>query len=321
MKTTKEDIHCTFVSPVYIKEENVGALEYFKETIQCILDQTCEDWSIVLVDDNSQNKLLDEYITGLIESQKQTIVYHHNNPNLGPGMTRNVGIDLAYGLGSDIVLFQDCDDLSHPRRVEVTKEIFKNKDVDVLYSSFIPIDEKGDEIQPENLAPSMKAIFENNKIPPVGKDVWKTLIAEKLYVNLTSSTSVRMEYAKNIPFPKCSSEDTYTWMLYSAHGAVFEHSKEIPIRYRIPSNVKISSSREYIGQKFYKEMVEILTKAFTECSEYALENGTATMDEIKKLESSFYINMIFALKMEGMNNMAKSIFQDRIKRSDKRIFV
>lgn len=299
---------CTFVTPIYIQEKNVETLEFFKQNMESIFEQTSQDWSMVLVDDNSQNKLLDDYINNIIQKQKQTIVYHHNDSNMGPGIARNVGVGIAYDLGSDIILYQDCDDLAHPKRVEVTREIFKTKNVDLLYSHFIPIDEHGSEIEINCLSNSIKSVLENSSNnPPVGKEIWKYLLTDALYINLTSSTSVRIEYAKKIPFPKGFSEDTYTWMLYSAYGAVFDYIKEIPAKYRIPRNVKVNSSREYIGEKFHCELVEVLTKAFNDCSECAMGRGATTEEELKELKSTFYVNLYFYLKKEGAHDLAKKI--------------
>lgn len=317
MENIKKDIMCTFVTPLYIKENNIALLEFFKRAMESIFEQTCPEWSIVLVDDNSNNKLLDEYIYNIIKSQKQTILYHKNDSNIGPGFSRNIGIDIAYQLGSDVIIFLDQDDLSHPRRVEVTREIFKTENIDLLYSYFIPIDEKGNELEPDQLSYSMKTILENHNTPLVGKDVWKTLFAGTMYINLPSATSVRIEYAKKIPFPdRRSSEETYTWLLYSAHGAIFGFNKEIPSKYRIPRNVKGSASRDSIGEeKWHQDMAESFTEAFQHCSKCALEKGTATIEELKKLEALLYINLVTIFKREGMHELAKKVYRNHIKRS------
>ncbi len=49
---------CTFVIPVYITDEKTEYLEYFKQTMNSIFNQTCTDWSVVIVDNNSKNRLL-----------------------------------------------------------------------------------------------------------------------------------------------------------------------------------------------------------------------------------------------------------------------
>ena len=310
MKTINEDIICTFVVPVYIEENNIEYLEYFKQTINSVIEQTCPDWSMVIVDNHSRNGLLDQYIDEIVRQQNQTIIYQHNKSNMGVGFSRNKGIELAYEkLHSDIIMFQDADDLAHSNRVEATKEIFGTTNADLVYSSFIPIDEYGDEISFENLSYSIKHIILTHSEPPVGNDVWKAMVAGKGYINLTSTTSVRMEIARSVPFPTGrSSEDVYTWLLYSAHGACFYYIKETPCKYRIPQNVKGSSSRNYIGmEKFYQDFVDINFEAFFECSQYALKNGTATKEEIKVLAPLFYGIITEVLRKEEMYDLADKV--------------
>ena len=40
-------------------------------------------------------------------------------------------------------IFNDSDDISHPKRLEVTKGIFHDGGFGLLYSTYIPIDEEG----------------------------------------------------------------------------------------------------------------------------------------------------------------------------------
>lgn len=298
---------CTFVIPIHIEENSFERLEYFKQTINSILGQTCKEWSIVLVNDNSKNKYLEEYVNHIIVQNKQPIIYHNNNSNMGAGVSRNIGIEIAYKSGSGIILFQDADDLSHPRRVEATKEIFKTQNVDVVYSPFIPIDEHGNEIEPEKFPYNIKHTLENNNDPSVGKDVWKIIATKKMYINLTSTTSVRIDVARNVPFPdKRTSEDSYTWMLYSAYGAVFHYVREIPARYRMPQAVKGSSLSTSIGQdNFYLEFAEAHIEAFNECTKLSLEKGTITHEEIKELTALVYTNLSNVLKASGMYKLAE----------------
>ncbi len=306
MNVRKEHNLCTFVIPIHIEESNLEKLGYFKQAINSIFRQTCQEWSIVLVNDNSKNKFLDEYVKHIAGQQKQPIIYHNNNSNMGAGLSRNIGIEIADKLGSGIILFQDADDLSHPKRVEVTKEIFQTQNVDVVYSPFIPIDEQGNEIEPEKFPYHIKNTLANNNDPSVGKDVWKIIATKKMYINLTSTTSVRIDVARNVPFPKKrSSEDSYTWMLYSAYGAVFHYIKEIPSKYRMPQTAKSSSLSTSIGQdNFYQEFAEAHIEAFFECTKLALEKGTITHEEIKKLTSLVYTNLSNVLKGAGMYELA-----------------
>lgn len=306
---------CTFVIPIHIDENNIEKLEYFKQAINSILNQTCHEWSMVLVNDNSNNRILDEHINQVIAQQKQTIIYHKNGSRMGAGFSRNIGIEIARELGCEIILFQDADDISHHKRVEVTKEVIKTQNVDVVYSPFIPIDEQGNKIAPEKLPNNIKTLMENNNNPTVGKDVWKIIASKEIYINLTSTTSVRIDVARKVPFPNIrSSEDLYTWMLYSANGAIFQCINEIPSKYRIPQNVKHSSLSTSMGEEiFYQEFAEAYIKAFFECTKVALARGTISNEEINKMTPIVFTNLFNELKGAGMHKLAdKYLYRDLI---------
>ncbi len=305
-KKRKSKIY-TFIIPVYIIKENTSALKYLEKTLNSVSKQTCHDWNMVIVDDNSKNIFLDEYINSYISKQEQEIIYHQKEQNEGAGISRNTGIEIAYSqLGSNIILYQDADDLAHPKRVELTKKAFENLNIDLVYSPFIPIDEFENKIEHKNLSFSVKKILSAIEKPPIGENVWKAMAEEKGYVNLTSTTSVRIEYARRVPFLAKKAEDTYTWMLYSAHGAVFHFIDDIPCKYRIPQNAKTTISREYIGEiKFYKDLIDVNLQAFFECIQLGLNNDSVKPDEIKQLALSFYNQIHEVLKGDDIKELAE----------------
>ena len=73
--------------------------------------------------------------------------------NLGPGVSRNVGILKALKRGCSIILFNDSDDISHPKRLEVVKDIFsENPQIGLVYSTFEVIDENNKPIPIERIS-------------------------------------------------------------------------------------------------------------------------------------------------------------------------
>ncbi|MCL2051363.1 MAG: glycosyltransferase [Lachnospiraceae bacterium] len=307
-----KDYICTFILPVYLKNENKNGLKYFKETINSIINQTNPHWSLVVIDDNSDNCFLDKYISELINKEQNEIIYHQNVTNMGAGASRNTGIDIAVKkLGSDIILFQDADDLAHPRRVEVTKEAFESMNIDLVYSPFLPIDSSGKEIKFDNLTYTIQKTILANENPSVGTHVWKDLIADKIYMNLTSTTSVRISLAQKIPFWTGKiSEDSYTWIQYAATGAFFYFIKDIPCKYRIPHTENGSSCREFFGkEKFFRETVDVFIQALNDSSIIALENGITTKEEIYKLKAQYYREIAYALEKENMHDLSKKLIE------------
>lgn len=86
------------VVPIY------NAEKYIKKCINSVINQTYENWELILVDDGSKDgssKLIDE----AAKEDQRIIVIHKKNE--GPGIARNIGIERATG---DYIVFLDSDD-------------------------------------------------------------------------------------------------------------------------------------------------------------------------------------------------------------------
>ena len=159
-----KECKCSFVIPFKIAVDNKSRLSYFKQCIGSVLNQTDDSWTAVLVDDASDNQELDDFIKEVTDSHPGKIICHKNNVNVGAGVSRNIGVDIAAEeFGADVVMFLDSDDLSHPKRTEKVARAFATKDADVIYSPFIPIDEKGLEIPEDKFPVNIRKIMNNNR--------------------------------------------------------------------------------------------------------------------------------------------------------------
>ena len=308
--------NCAFVMPVYIDTSDLQKLKFFEITLNSIFSQSDDDWILIIIDDNSNNRVLSEMIEKNIKKWKDKIVYHKNDVNLGPGISRNIGIEIASKMNCKYILFQDADDIADVNRVKITKATFDDSEADVVYSTFIPIDENGEVIDENKLSFSIKDILEANKNnSPNGKDIWKRIAIETGYINMTSSTSVRIKYALKVKFPDSrASEDAYVWMVYSALGANYQFVKEIPCKYRIPQNTIGSSSRSYVGKDtFYMTLFLTNEKAFYKCLELAEKNQRIDQHEKERLITGFYKKICCTLEGEGMIEISTKI-KERIKK-------
>lgn len=76
-----------------------------------ILNQSCQNFEILIIDDASEKPL-----TSFADSR---IRIHRNPTNLGPGPSRNIGMEMAKG---NFVVFLDSDDYWHPDFLKLTKQ-------------------------------------------------------------------------------------------------------------------------------------------------------------------------------------------------------
>ncbi len=114
--------------------------KYLREAIDSILNQTFKDFESIIINDGSTDSSR-EIILSYNDPRIRLI---DNEKNTGLTHSLNKGLQLAKG---EYIARQDADDISLPERLErMTDFLDKNKDVELLGSSFINIDEKGKEL-------------------------------------------------------------------------------------------------------------------------------------------------------------------------------
>lgn len=277
----------TFVMPLYVRTEKEVNI-FFKKAIEGILNQTDQNFQVIIVDDNSPLNIYNLALDYIIKLSDERFKIIRCNKNRGPGYCRNIGIDYAYETSSPIILYNDSDDVSDSRRLELVRKIFEDDEVDVVYGSFIPIDENDEEVEYDKLVQSLKSILDGNNNNPIhGKNVLIKLATEKNYTNLTSSTSVRTTLAYKYKFPTFRvSEDCYTWYMYASNGGIFYYCKDIPTKYRLRNNGS-SNSRVNLDD-FYKRKIKADSLGFKKALKNYSKNNTVLKNEKVKVFYDFY---------------------------------
>jgi glycosyltransferase involved in cell wall biosynthesis len=305
----------TFVMPHW-RNENDITKRYLDETLDAIFKQTDPNWQLVIIDDLSPNKEAVAYLDEIKSKFPNKIFIIRKDTNDGPGYCRNLGITWAYEHKSPIVLFNDADDISDHRRLEVARKIMvADPEATVVYSTFKVIDEDSRVVPMEKLTQSIVEILEGHQgHSPQGINAWIDIGTEKGYTNLTSATVVHTELAHKYPFPpEKVSEDSNAWMRYSAGGGKFVYSGEIPTLYRIPQNTAGSSSRSREGGKhgFYIQKARVDTDGFTRAVEIAITNGKIKVEQRDELLVKFYLKLGETLYRENELDLA----QDQVKQA------
>ena len=88
-------------------------ISYIKKTLQSVLDQTFQDFEIILIYDDVIRDDLVEIKNFIKDNSKIKII--KNEKNLGAGLSRNLGIEISSG---KIIAFLDSDDFWRPDRIE-----------------------------------------------------------------------------------------------------------------------------------------------------------------------------------------------------------
>ena len=284
-----------FVMPVKIIGNDLE-LHFFRDAVESIKRQTDNDWIIIMVDDRSDDQnvydLIDEFKKDL--GDKLHIIY--SDKNYGAGASRNKGIQYASEFGAPFILFNDSDDISDPRRLELVRKAFeKDASVNVVYTSFDIIDEHDNFVPLEQVNRSVREIIEGHGDDVVeGENAWIGIATKKNYTNLTSCTAVRTSLALAEPFPILSvSEDAHTWLRYGAHPGKFVFLREIKGHYRICSNVE-SRSRG-INADFYEKKFRADSAGFEGAARIARTYGTMGGLAENEIRTAFYVRLALSM--------------------------
>jgi len=113
------------IIPTYNRER------FIKRAIKSVLNQTCKDYEIIVVDDGSKDR------TKKMVSSFGSRVRYVYQKNQGPSTARNTGIQEARG---EYIAFLDSDDQFLPRKLEKNKKFLEeNQDALFLYSWYYSI--------------------------------------------------------------------------------------------------------------------------------------------------------------------------------------
>ena len=315
---TETDLAATFVMPYYADRPQSG--DWPDETVGALLAQTDPDWVLVIVDDASPDACARDRLRAISCENADRVFVVFEERNRGAGACRNRGVHWAKERGSPLVLFNDADDLSHPRRLEVIKMfLLRQSAVDFVYSSVAVIDERGVEVPPNRLIPALQEILEAHQGAPVeGPDAWIRMGTATGYTCVTSTVAVRTDLAVAYPFPQARfSEDTHTWLRMSAGGTGVAFVEGIPTRYRVPQDVRGQCSRDRIGEGCDRIKARVDTAGFAKAITLAMRQGRIDGEDVRILWERFYLRLAQTMRRGGRHDLANDLV-DRAELAGKR---
>ncbi len=96
---------------VIMSAHNAG--QFIGDSIRSILDQTYEDWDLIIINDCSSDDTAQ--VIGEFSKDNPRIKLINNKENLGPYPSANIGLEYARG---EFIARLDADDVSYPLRLE-----------------------------------------------------------------------------------------------------------------------------------------------------------------------------------------------------------
>lgn len=126
----------SIITPVY------NSAPFLEETIQSVLNQSFEDWEMILVDDCSTDN--SRQIIQRIASQDPRLIFMENENNLGQIKTRNRAIERASGR---YIAMLDSDDVWHPQKLEKQLAYFEDTGCAIQHAYYEQIDENSNPLK------------------------------------------------------------------------------------------------------------------------------------------------------------------------------
>ena len=298
-----------FIMPLKLNDSEME-LKFFRETVESIKNQTDTNWQLVIIEDYSNVKSVYDELDKLKAELKDKLHIIYSDKNYGTGAARNRGIAYAHEVGAPFILYNDADDISDPRRLELVRKAFEDKTVNVVYTSFDVIDEYGNVTPEDKLSLVIKEIIDGHHFEPVeGERAWINIAIKKKYTNLTSCTAVRTELAFEEKFPESSiSEDCHTWFRYGAHPGKFVLLKDIIGHYRI--RLGTASRSRSLHADFYERMMEMDSSGFESALQVAKKYGTMGGYDENELRAAFHVRLALNLLHAGSEQYAKESLKE-----------
>lgn len=121
------------IVPTYNNEDTIS------RALTSVAGQTYHDWQIVVVNDASTDNTKKVIEENFCAYYKDKIKIIDNEKNMGVGVSRKVGVDNADG---EFVIFLDSDDYLIPNCLEMSLELQKQHDADVVYTTLTIVYDK-----------------------------------------------------------------------------------------------------------------------------------------------------------------------------------
>lgn len=193
-----------------------------KEAINSVLNQTFQDFELIIVNDNPEKKTYD-YIFEEIKDERVTIL--KNDSNIGLALSMNKAANQAKG---EYFARMDADDICLPTRFEKELDILKNNISDVVCTNYTIIDENS--VFTKNGMPSVTNLSYGGRITPE-QIVFQAVIHHPT-VMMTRKIFESVEGYNNYP---CA-QDHDLWLRMLEKRCKFYFIDEVLLYYRVREN-------------------------------------------------------------------------------------
>lgn len=260
----------SIIIPIY------NAQKYIKACLESILNQTYQDFEVILVDDGSRDasgEICDHYA----EKDRRITVFHRENA--GVSATRNFGLDYATG---KYVLFIDADDTIEADMLEGCIRLAEKNEAELVICSFRYYMTDDDNRIVENSLGNDACVTDKELF-----DHWFSLLAEKEILNPPWNKLIRKDLLDTNKIRFYEEFSICEDMTFSVQ--ILDASKKIVLTGNMYYNYYLKSSGTLVF-KFHENYYEALTK-FYGCVDKYCSKFTDNNTQLKLIKT-MYVNLI-----------------------------
>lgn len=238
----KDSLKVSVVMPVY------NAERYLHDSINSVLNQTLDDFELIIVDDGSvdnSRKIINEFTD-------KRIVLVENNHNFIESL--NIGMKLAR---APFIARMDADDIMLNKRLEVQYEYMKaHPEINVCGSWFVKFDEHTEQLCRLETDPEILKVLLLTQNPLAHPTTMICKRALEFLLKLNPDGPYRKDYLY--------AEDYKLWCEIVEHGGVVLNLPEILLKYR--------RSDCQVVRRFRREMIATSRKIQNEYFTYVIND-------------------------------------------------
>lgn len=268
------------VIPLYNKEH------YIVNTIKSVLNQSFQDYELIVVDDGSKDNSYEN--ASMVRSEKVQIIHQENQ---GVAVARNTGVENAKG---EYIAFLDADDYWYPDYLhEINKLIDEYPESDIYVTSYRIVMGNGKNHFPAHLSdesvllPSYWITFKNSY-----DIVW------------TSATTIRktaIEKAGLFTPGEKIGQDLDLWARVARRNPLVAYSPKVCVDYNRDAE---QNARSRVKIAYPKAFLRVLTEE--------MESSRWTDEEKKWMKSKYNKKMVvycYTMMLSGQKKEARSILR------------
>ena len=200
---------------------NYNASKFVAETIKSVLNQTYENWELIIVDDCSTDDSV-----AIIENFSKSdvrIKLINLTVNSGPAIARNKAIELSKGA---YIAFLDSDDRWQPNKLEIQLRFMQKRNIALSFTSYYAVNEQR----------------ENKKLLIAKEEVtYKNLLTNNYIGCLTAMYSI--QHLGRVYFPLVSKRQDWALWLKITRNNVIAHGIQQPLAWYTRRDASVSSNK------------------------------------------------------------------------------